>query len=577
MAVGWLRSLAALYRKGFDFNLYACPPSTVVKACDFVQNLVDQQPVYDKLILEDITPVDGWILNMTTGTFEAYSGVEHTLDRFNDVWPDTTKVWTRTQSGNCLGTPCDKTRHTMGWGASRLTYFLEEQNWKTPLLCYDQDMHVTHAKEHFRQIISDILKPATSAIMSSFMRKRALLNAGRTWAADKTTSLFTFQFSLGPLGNEEIFFDCSVNPNTTGSSTGLGLLTPQMLQRRFEPLMRIGYGGKNPFKETAPFIELVTDISTCWSLDRLGGAQGVGGGNNPTVIGNWRFEEWGATNKYWRYGFSGQLGNFMVRTDPMGLRFNFLRDLGASVGANRYRYQVVLPYKNVVSSGAGGAAGLKRISNDDFDNAQYRISYIWHKRGMQALVADSTPINPEMPFSSRNFGGKWQFVLDNLGADQDGKVIENFLRNKGMFVADFKLAIRPLMTEFVEAIFHKGEPQCVYVIQPCNSEPGYPTQTYNSANDTCASASNINTITFTPQLAVHRDGTTSTYEVLANSVRCDFDPISHAAITGTTTLAALVVQMNLLLGIGTWAVSGSNIVVTLSPCQNLAIDWLEAI
>lgn len=540
----------------------SCPTSTVVKGCDFVQNLVDQQPVYDKLILEDITPIDGWILNMDTGTFEGFSGVEHTLDRFNDVWPDTTKVWTKTQSGNCLGNPCDKTRHSMGWGATRLTYYLEEQSWKTPLLCYDQDMHVTHAKEHFRQIIGDILKPATSAIMSSFMRKRALLNAGKTWVASGTMPDFTFVFSTGPLGNEEIFFDCSVRPND------VFLLTPQMLQRRFEPLMRIGYAGKNPFKDTAPFIELVTDISTCWSLDRLGGSQGVGGGNNPTVVGNWRFEEWGATNKYWRYGFSGQLGNFMVRTDPLGLRFNFQRDLGVGSAPNRYRYQVVLPYTNVTSSGAGGAAGLKRISNNDFDNAQYRISFIWHKKGMQALVADASPINPEMPFSSRNFGGKWQFVMDNLGADQDGKVIENFLRNKGMFVADFKLSIRPMYTEFVEAIFHKGEPQCVYEIKTCNPDPGYPTQTYTSFNATCGAGV---TLTFTPILAAG----TSTYEILAGTITCDGEQVPHARITGTTGLAALVVQLNAFAGVlGTWAVAGSTITLAGTNCLELVIPWL---
>src|SRR6185437_17062719 len=81
----------------------------------------------------------------------------------------------------------------------------------------------------------------------------------------------------------------------------------------------------NPFKDTAPFIELVTDIQTCWSLDRLGGSVGIGGGNNPNVASNWRFTEWGAAEKYWRYGYSGQLGNFLVRTDWAGLRMNFIR------------------------------------------------------------------------------------------------------------------------------------------------------------------------------------------------------------------------------------------------------------
>jgi hypothetical protein len=442
----------------------------------FTQYLVDQLPVYDRLILSDIRPTDSWILNVDTGTFEAYSGVEHTLDRFRHVFPNTTKVWNRTTDASCVGTPCDKTEHCIGWGASRITYFLEEQSWQTPLLCFDQEMHVTKAKEHFRQIISDILRPATTDIMSNFLRKRALQFADKKFIANRTMTEFTFTWTV--VGDEEIFFDCSANPATVFK------LVPQMLQSRFEPLMRRGYGGMNPFKETAPYIELVTDISTAWELDKLGGQTGVGG--VPSVSGNWRFTQWDSANAYWRYGFSGQIGNFMVRCDPMGLRFNFVRDLGAGVGANRFRYQVVLPYVNQVTSGAGGDPGLGSVENPDFDRAQFRITYIWHKKGLQALVADATPVNPEMPFSSRNFGGKWQFVMDNLGTGVNGCVVENKRRNKGQFIADFKLAIRPLYTEFIIVFFHRGEPFCVPEISNCSVDPGYPTQTYNSCNAVCS-------------------------------------------------------------------------------------------
>jgi hypothetical protein len=160
--------------------------------------------------------------------------------------------------------------------------------------------------------------------------------------------------------------------------------------------------------------------------------------------------------------------------------------MGASGDATYpYKFQLVLPFKNIASSGAGGEPGLKSVPNDDYQLAQYRMSFIWHKKAMECLVADASPINPQMPFSSRNFGGQWQFVMDNLGADVNGCVIENKRRNKGQFIADFKMAIRPLYTEFAEAIFHKGEPQCIYVVETCNTDPGYPTQTYNSANDAC--------------------------------------------------------------------------------------------
>jgi len=447
----------------------------IIQCSKFPQFLIDQQPVFDKLILADIRPTDSWVLNVATGSFPSNSGVEHTLDRVRHVFPNTTKTWARTAYGTCLGTPCDKVEYSIGWGSTRITYFLEEQSWQTPLICFDQDMHVTHAQEQFKYIISDILRPASMDIMSNFLRKRALQYADKKFIANSAMSTFTSTFTV--VGDEEIFFDCSAAPSS------IFKLVPQMLQRRFEPLMRRGYAGKNPFKETAPFIELVTDIDTCWELDRLGGATGVGG--TPSISGNWRFTQWEGANAYWRFGFSGQIGNYMVRTDPMGLRFNFVRDLGAGVGVNRFRYQIVLPYVNVVTSGAGGSAGIGSEENPAFDLAQFAITFIWHKKGMEALVADATPINPEMPFSSRNFGGKWQFVMDNLGSDDSGCVIENKRRNKGQFIGDFKLAIRPLYTEFINVFLHKREPQCVPQINTCNADPGYPTQSYASINTLC--------------------------------------------------------------------------------------------
>lgn len=469
----------------------ACPGKTIA-GCDFAQYLVDQQPVYDKLILEDIRPTDSWILNVKTGTFEAYSGVQHTLDRFTSVFPDTTKVWSRTPGNTgcadttfgCTGNPCDPKEYCITWGSERKTYYLEQQSWATTLLCFDQEMHVTHAREHLRQIISNVLKPATSAIMSNFLRKRAMTHTdpANCWVANATTAPFTFTFNLGPLGDEEIFFDCSIPPNQ------IFLLTPQMLQRRVHRLWGEGYNGKNPFKDMAPLIELVSDIDTCWSLDRLGGTNGiVPAGMGPSVVANWRFEQWGETSKYWRYGFTGQIGNFAVRVDPMGLRFNYLRDLGVGnpVAANRYRYQIILPYVNVVTNGAGAAPGLQSKWNPHYDTADFGISFIWHKSAMEALVADATPVNPEMPFSSRNFGGRWQFVLDNLGADCNGLPIENKRRNKGQFIADFKLAIRPLYTELMETILHKRELPCVYEISPCKSSLSYPAEDYNSCVCPC--------------------------------------------------------------------------------------------
>lgn len=461
----------------------SCPANQIVAACDFVQAFVDETPRFDEMIMEDIRPTDGWLYNVSTGTTPMGAPVEITQDRFRAVWPNTTKTWTRVNANGpgCIGNPCDPTEHQIGWGADRLTYYAEQQTWATPLLCYDQDMHITHAEEHISQIITDILKPATTAISSNFLRKRALLWSKQKNMANSTLQQFTYQWTLaGPNGDEEQYFDCNVNPNN------VFMLVPQMLQNRFSPLMRRGYAGKNPFKDTAPYIELVSDMDTTHNLGKLGGSQGDGG--VPSIPGNWRFEDWGAANAYWRYGFSGQVGNFLVRVDEMGLRFNFVTDLGAGANGgngNRYRYQIVLPYVNGVTTGAGGSAGLGSDANPAFDKAHFRISYIMHKKGMELLVPDATPMNPETPFGHRDFGGKWKFMMNNLGADANGNVISNKWENKGQFGAWFKYYVRPLHYEFMEAYFHMGEQFCIPNISTCSADPGYPPQSYVSELPTC--------------------------------------------------------------------------------------------
>lgn len=455
-------------------------PETI--SCEqFSQFLVDQTPRYDELILEDIRPTDGWLMNFDVGTMPIGTPTEVTQDRFKSVFPNTTKTWSRTNATSCIGTPCDPTEYCIGWGSERITYYAEQQSWHTQLVCFDQNIHVTHAKEQFAQIISNILRPATSWISSNYLRKRVLQWSNKKWVANAAMSDFTYQWTLGgPDGDDEAFFDCSVAPTTVFK------LVPQMLQRRWAPLMRIGYGGKNPFKETAPFVELVTDMATCWELDRLGGATGIGG--TPSISGNWRFEAFEAASKYWRYGFSGQIGNFLVRVDEWGLRFQYIGATGATP-TNNHRYQVILPYVNTVTSGAGGAAGIGSEDNPAYETAQFALSFISHKKGLQLLTMNATPINPEMPFGPRDFGGKWQFVMNNLtcGTDVNGNpiAVDNSRRNKGKFIADFQYYIRPLHTEFLEAILHKREASCVPEIQTCAATPGYVTQSYGSCNESC--------------------------------------------------------------------------------------------
>lgn len=466
----------------------SCPEGTL-QSCDFPQFLVDEVPVFDELIMEDIRLTDSWMGNVAMGEMPMGTPAEVTQDRFRSVWANTTRPWSRvgTAGPGCTGNPCDPTANQIGWGADRLTYYAEQATWETPLLCYDQQMHVTEAEAHLAQIINKILRPNTQNIFSMYARKRTLLWAKYRTIANALLSSFNFQWSNDADGNE-VYFDCSIAP------TNVYHLVPQMLQNNWSRTMREGYAGENPFKETSPFVELVTDMDTAWFLDHLGGQLGVGTGNTPTAIGNWRFQQWGETGQYWRYGFSGSIGNYLVRVDELGLRFNYVRDLGAAANGgngNRYRYQLVLPYENGVTTGAGGAAGIGSNVNSDFDRAQFAISFQSHKRGIEFLVANAKPINPEMPYLSRDFGGKWKFLMNNLGADEAGNPINNKWGNKGQFGAWFKYYVRPLHYEFLRAYFHKREQFCIPQIDVCSTSPGYPAQNYSSTPPECPAPDGI--------------------------------------------------------------------------------------
>jgi len=466
----------------------ACPDSNT-QQCEFAQFLVDETPVFDKMIMEDIRLTDSWVGNVSVGTMAAGTPPQVTQDRFRSVFPNTAKPWTEVASigPGCDGNPCDPAEAQIGWGSDRLTFGELTQNWTTPLQCYDQLLNVTQASEQIQYIISNILRPATTDIFSMFARKQTAFWSKYKTAANSLQSDFTYQWNLDANGDES-YFDASVPPSQ------LFKLVPQMLQNNWSFTMRDGYGGKNPFVETAPFVELVTDMDTAWSLEKLGGQQGVGGGSGPSVIGNWRFEQFAEQSKYWRYGFNGSIGNYLVRVDEMGLRFNYMTDLGAAANGgngNRYRYQLVLPYTNSATTGAGGASGLGSNPNADFDRAQYAISFQSHKMGLEFLVADSTPINPEMPFVNQEFGGKWRFLMNNLGEDVNGVAISNKWGNKGQFGARFKYYVRPKHYEFLRVYFHKREQFCIPEIDVCSASPGYPAQSYASANDECPATDGV--------------------------------------------------------------------------------------
>jgi hypothetical protein len=501
----------------------------------FAQYIVDQQPYFDALILRDTRPEDGWLGHMETGKWEDFTGVSHSYDRFRHVSPDVTKIWQDVPEGHCVGAPCDPPEYQIGWGWDRQEYSLERQSWVSPLLCFDQARRVTHAREHFAQIIEEILRPSTSRITSFYMRKRLADLAEVKWVASKDMKPFTYTWEV--TGDREIYINTTADPTSK--------LTPQMLQRRVDRLRYNGYFGKQPFKDMPPSIELATDSDTLWELDKVTA--------DTNINQLWRFNTWDAANRYYKYAFTGQIGDYVTRVDPFNLRFN-------KVGNGRY--QIVLPYRNV-----NATSGIGSEYNQDFSNAQYGFSLIVHRRSVVFLTADARPINAAMPFATRNLAGQWQFVMDNLGADCNGRPIDNKRRNKGQFLMDLELAAKPQYTELSEVIFHKREPVCVVEYATCNTDPGYPVQYYDSDNEACDS--NSATRSFEPM-----EDTDGNFVIDANTITCNGIEVSHGAINAPD-VSNLVQQLNAEASVvGVWILDGAGIILTEAPCDDVVIPWV---
>lgn len=496
----------------------------------------------DDMIITSMHPIDTWVGHVSTGRFKAQDGVEHTFDRFENVFPDLRGAWEDVQATSCVGQPCDPSETKIGIGFTRDSYKLQRKSYSTDLFCFDQILSADRAKQQFAHVIRT-LRRSSSLIVSHRMRTEALRIAKYKWSLANNT--------LTPITAS---WDATMTYLTV-STLPTSKLSAKHLQRRVQPQIRNGALGREINKGSQPMLEFVTDMEEVWNTIEA----------NPYLSDRWRFTEWEDGEKYHRYGWNGKIGNYGLRVDSWPLRFNIVRQ-----NANgSWLLQLVFPYTNTSAT-----EGLKEVVNDDYDAAPIQIDFIWHRMAMTSLVRDTTAINPEMPFAMRDFAGKWQFAMDNLtcGNDVNGNpiAVDNARRNKGKFLADFSYATEAQYPELAEVFITLREPACIVDDPRCAADPGYPTQNYASANATCPSANT--TLTFTPALDVD----TNTYEIPRDTVQCNGMEIVHDPITGTSTLTTLVAQLNSLLSsMGTWAVaSGTTITLTGAICSTVALPWV---
>lgn len=415
----------------------------------------------DDLIICSLHPTDTWIGKVNVGRFKAEDGVEHTFDRFENVFPDLSGCWTDVTAGSCVGTPCDPDETKIGIGFTRDSYKLQRRSYATDLFCFDQILSADRAKEQFAHIIRT-LRRAASLITSHRLRTEGFRIAAKKWVLrDNTLVPLTATWNA----------DCTqLTVNALPSSK----ITPRHLQRRVIPQRQLGALSTScsPTESESrrgairPFLEFTTDPETLWEMVE----------GNSELSDKWRFAEFEDASKFYQYGWDGHVGNYAVRTDSSVLRFKRIGQTNT--------LQLVFPYTNVAAT-----EGIKESLNEDFENAEFQLSAIWHPMAMTSLVQDTTQINPEMPFAMRDFAGKWQFAMNNLTCTQeDGSLtpVDNARMNKGKFLADWRFATKAEYPEFSEWFLHLRQPACVVDAPICNEiTTDYATQDYNSANDPC--------------------------------------------------------------------------------------------
>jgi len=417
----------------------------------------------DDEILKDLTPASTIIGKVETGRFPAEDGTSHTFDKFNRVFPDMSVAWNDVKAGSCVGAPCDPSETKIGMGFTRDMYKLQAKSYATDLFCYDLIMSADRAKQQFAHTVQ-ILREATDLIISNRLRNEMFRIAGHHWLC-MLGGLEPFMFTeTGDL----------INLNATSTTTGARIPTSKMvvnmLRNRIDEQILAGALGAKIQGGPPPEIEVMSDYGTIWEL-----CQG-----DTTVAEHWRFDRFDTASKeYYQYGWYAKVGNFMLNADLHPIRFQI----------NGNTLSRVFPYVNIAAT-----QGIKGVPNSAYINAPIQATFIWHRRGMRSLGRDTTSIHPMMPFAMRDFGGKWQFVMDNITCgtwtDPVSQTmipipVDNARRNKGKFIADFSFATQAQFPEYVEVFLHMREQPCIVGVPPCSTYPIYAYQAFSSANSPC--------------------------------------------------------------------------------------------
>ena len=329
--------------------------------------------------------------------------------------------------------------------------------YQTNVLCFDQIDTRAKAKEQMGQIVRGI-KDITKIVQSDYLRRNALQQTDNVYIAGAGLEFIANSSSL--------YTGAAVTMNIGGAANlPTSQLTIQYLQRFYEPLQFTGYF-KSKYVPNGMF-KLITDPITSQQLVQA----------NPALVSNFKFSDFQKGGELFKYGMSSAIGNYGIAWDGYPIRFYW--------DPNDLVLRRVFPFDNISAT-----IGIKPEVSSQYITAPYQVSYVWHPEAMRRLVPDLKPVHPEMPFLTRDLGGKWNFCMDPTlvvtdPTTGDTCTIDNKARNQGLWWADFENAIKFERPELVRAILHQRDPGCVTDMPACSVAPAYVQQSYSDVNPVC--------------------------------------------------------------------------------------------
>lgn len=373
-----------------------------------------------------------WTSLYQNKTWESFTGTQHTWDRVHVSMPNDAGDWEQIDAGACAMNICDPQSRQIDWGSTRASLNRFRRRWKTRIFCLDQLRNVEEAQAQLEAIWKG-LTMVPEFVNANWIKYQQALGANVLYICGSagltvTPNAATFGGGL-----------TTINLGSTAFLPTSKLQVPYLMTR----IPQLQYDGyfDGDFTPTGKF-QLITDIQSAFEL-----ANG-----NPALAAMYDAADFEKGGKFYQYGAMMGVGNFLMKIDPYPARF---QHIGNGV------LQRIWPFQNIPAT-----VGLKPVFDPNYELAQYQISSLPHRLAREVYVGEIPSIHPQMKFGSRDLYGKWNWINDaflqafdpNSGA---ACTMENPVRNKGYFLADFEAGMRNVRPELEAVILHLREPQGV--------------------------------------------------------------------------------------------------------------------